>query len=124
MQTHTHTEKLLGGTINKLLSILDNQDHPLHHTLGRQWSVFSKRLKQLCFREPSYKGPSYCTTLPPSPSSATESIQDTSYGLHNASVVYSNPAYTCHCTFSPSFSTSGQVYFCLQLVILMFYMGL
>ncbi len=30
-------------TLNKMLSIMDNQDHPLHHTLDRQRSIFSKR---------------------------------------------------------------------------------
>ncbi len=28
-------------TLNKLLSTMDNQDHPLHHILDRQRSVFS-----------------------------------------------------------------------------------
>lgn len=39
--------------INKLLSIMDNpEQHPLHHTLDRQWSTFSNRLLQIhCQRE-------------------------------------------------------------------------
>lgn len=32
----------------KVMSIMENQDHPLHHTMDRQWSIFSKRLRQLC----------------------------------------------------------------------------
>lgn len=34
-------------TLNKLLSIMDNPDHLLHHILVRQWSSFSNRLIQL-----------------------------------------------------------------------------
>lgn len=29
-------------TLNKLLSIMDNPDHPLHHLLDRQWSTFKQ----------------------------------------------------------------------------------
>ena len=39
-------------TLNKLLSIMDNPDHPLHHTIDRQRSTFSRRLRQLrCLKE-------------------------------------------------------------------------
>lgn len=34
-------------TLNKLFSIMDNPDQPLHHTLDRQRSSFSNRLLQL-----------------------------------------------------------------------------
>ena len=34
-------------TLNKLLSIIDNDQHPLHHTVVRQRSTFSHRLLQL-----------------------------------------------------------------------------
>ena len=37
-------------TLNKLLSIMDNDQHPLHHTVDRQRSTFSHRLLQLCCR--------------------------------------------------------------------------
>lgn len=36
--------------LNKLLSIKNNPDHPLRRTLDTQWSTFSKRLRQLCYR--------------------------------------------------------------------------
>ena len=38
-------------TLNKLLSIMDNDQHPLHHTVDRQWSTFSHRLLQLRCRK-------------------------------------------------------------------------
>ena len=34
-------------TLNKLLSIMDNNQHPLHHTVVRQRSTFSHSLLQL-----------------------------------------------------------------------------
>ncbi|KAI3355030.1 hypothetical protein L3Q82_017846 [Scortum barcoo] len=33
--------------LNRLLSIMDNDQHPLHHTVDRQRSTFSHRLLQL-----------------------------------------------------------------------------
>lgn len=40
-------------TLNKLLSIKDNQGHPLHHKLDE--SVFSKRLRQRCCLKNRFK---------------------------------------------------------------------
>jgi len=37
-------------TLNKLLSIMHNNQHPLHHAVVRQWSTFSHSLLQLCCR--------------------------------------------------------------------------
>lgn len=38
--------------MNKLLSVMDNQDHPVHYTLDRERGVFSRRLTQLrCLKE-------------------------------------------------------------------------
>ena len=42
-------------TLNKLLSIMDNPDHPLHLTLDRQRSSFSNRLLQLHCRRDRYR---------------------------------------------------------------------
>ena len=42
-------------TLNKLLSIMDNPDHPLHHTLDRQRSSFSNRLIQLRCHKDRYR---------------------------------------------------------------------
>jgi len=39
-------------TLNKLLSIMDNDQHTLHHTVDRQRSTFSHRLLQLCKETP------------------------------------------------------------------------
>ena len=33
--------------LNKLLSIMDNHEHPLHHLVDRQGSTLSNRLAQL-----------------------------------------------------------------------------
>ena len=42
-------------TLKKPLSIMDNPLHPLHHTLVRQRSTFSKRLLQLCCHNNRYR---------------------------------------------------------------------
>ena len=42
-------------TLNKLLSIMDKNQHPLHHTVVRQRSTFSHRLLQLCCRRDRYR---------------------------------------------------------------------
>ena len=42
-------------TLNKLLSIMDNDQHPLHHTVDRQRSTFSHRLLQLRCRRDRYR---------------------------------------------------------------------
>jgi len=42
-------------TLNKLLSIMDNEEHPLHLTLVRQRSSFSDRLLQLRCRTDRYR---------------------------------------------------------------------
>ena len=42
-------------TLNKLLSITDNKQHPLHHTVARQRSTFSHRLLQLRCRRDRYR---------------------------------------------------------------------
>lgn len=36
-----------GGTLSKLLWVLNNPQRPLHHILDRQWSVSSQTLRQL-----------------------------------------------------------------------------
>ena len=41
--------------LNKLLSIMDNQEHPLHHLVDRQRSTFSNRLVQLRCRKDRYR---------------------------------------------------------------------
>lgn len=41
--------------LNKLLSIMDNPDHPLHHTLDKQLSSFSNRLIQLRCHKDRYR---------------------------------------------------------------------
>lgn len=41
--------------LNKLLSIMDNDQHPLHHTVNRQRSTFSHRLLQLRCRRDRYR---------------------------------------------------------------------
>ena len=42
-------------TLNKLLSIMDNDQHPLHHTVDRQRSTFSHRLLLLRCRRDRYR---------------------------------------------------------------------
>ncbi len=42
-------------TLNKLLSIMDNDQHPLHHTVDGQRSTFSHRLLQLRCRRDRYR---------------------------------------------------------------------
>ena len=42
-------------TLKKLLSIIDNDQHPLHHTVVRQRSTFSHRLLQLRCRRDRYR---------------------------------------------------------------------
>ncbi|KAM7380045.1 hypothetical protein PAMP_003369 [Pampus punctatissimus] len=42
-------------TLKKMLSIKDNDQHPLHHTVGRQRSTFSHRLLQLLCRRERYR---------------------------------------------------------------------
>ena len=42
-------------TLKKLLSILDNPDHPLHHLLQGQRSTFSKRFLQLRCHKDRYR---------------------------------------------------------------------
>ncbi len=44
----TFEEVMERRTLSKLLSIMDNPEHPLHHLLDRQRSSFSNRLIQLC----------------------------------------------------------------------------
>ncbi|MPV02341.1 DUF1891 domain-containing protein [Escherichia coli] len=49
-------EKVLEGrSLKKLLSILDNPDHPLHHLLQGQRSTFSNRLLQLRCHKDRYR---------------------------------------------------------------------
>lgn len=43
------------ASLNKLLSITDNQDHLLHHTLDRLRSIFFKRMRQLCCLKDSFR---------------------------------------------------------------------
>ena len=57
-------------TLKKLLSIMDNPLHPLHLTLVRQRSTFSKRLLQLRCHNNRYRKsflPLYIITLSPLP---------------------------------------------------------
>ncbi|KAM4593012.1 uncharacterized protein PAE49_004932 isoform 1-T1 [Odontesthes bonariensis] len=42
-------------TMNKLLTIMENDRHPLHHTVDRQRSTFSPRLLQLPCRRDRYR---------------------------------------------------------------------
>ena len=42
-------------TLDKLLSIMGNPDHPLHHLLDGQRSTFSNRLIQLCCHKDRYR---------------------------------------------------------------------
>ena len=42
-------------TLDKLLSIMDNTEHPLHHLLDRQRSTFSNRLIQLRCHKDRYR---------------------------------------------------------------------
>ena len=42
-------------TLNKLLSVMDNDQHPLHHMVDRQQSTFSHRLLQLRCQRDRYR---------------------------------------------------------------------
>ena len=48
-------ESVVERTLKKRFSIIDNDQHPLHHTVVRQRSTFSHRLLQLCCRRDRYR---------------------------------------------------------------------
>ena len=95
--------------VQKLLSIMDNNTHPLHYLVSKQKSVFSGGLRQLSCRKDRFKNTFYLLKLH---FVITYPFQ---LGQKNIHFTFSwNCLYISNCIFAPVYCTSVYLHTCIH----------